>query len=148
MALTDTVLSDMTNAMKNQEKFELSVLRMLKSALQMEKINLKHDLSDEEAMVVIKRQVKQRKDSISEYEKYGKTDEVENLNNEIAVLSKYLPEEVSEEKINETLDAIFGELKPETMKDMGRVMKEATARLGAGADGSLLSKLVKERLSK
>lgn len=148
MALTDTVLSDMTNAMKNQEKFELSVLRMLKSALQMEKINLKHDLSDEEAMVVIKRQVKQRKDSISEYEKYGKTDEVENLNNEIAVLSKYLPEEVSEEKINETLDAIFEELKPETMKDMGRVMKEATARLGAGADGSLLSKLVKERLSK
>lgn len=148
MALTDTVLSDMTNAMKNQEKFELSVLRMLKSALQMEKINLKHDLSDEEAMVVIKRQVKQRKDSISEYEKYGKIDEVENLNNEIAVLSKYLPEEVSEEKINETLDAIFEELKPETMKDMGRVMKEATARLGAGADGSLLSKLVKERLSK
>ncbi len=148
MALTDTVLSDMTAAMKNQEKFELSVLRMLKSALQMEKISLKHDLSDEEAMVVIKRQVKQRKDSISEYEKYGKTEEVESLNKEIAVLSKYLPEEVSEEKINETLDAIFLELKPESMKDMGRVMKEATARLGAGADGSLVSKLVRERLNK
>lgn len=148
MALTDTIIKDMTTAMKEQDKFNLSVLRMLKSALQMEKINLKHELSDEEAMAVIKRQVKQRKDSISEFEKYGKTSEVENLNKEIECLSKYLPAEVSEEEINKTLDVIFDELKPESMKDMGRVMKEATSRLGAGADGSLISKLVKERLSK
>jgi uncharacterized protein YqeY len=134
--------------MKNQEKFELSVLRMLKSALQMEKISLKHDLSDDEATAVIKRQVKQRKDSMAEYEKYGKTEEVDNLKKEIEVLSKYLPEEVSEEQINKVLDEIFEELKPESMKDMGRVMKEATTRLGAGADGSLISKLVRERLSK
>lgn len=148
MALTDTIIKDMTSAMKAQDKFNLSVLRMLKSALQMEKINLKHELSDEEAMTVIKRQVKQRKDSISEFEKYGKNSEVENLNKEIECLSKYLPAEVSEEEINKTLDVIFDELKPESMKDMGRVMKEATSRLGAGADGSLISKLVKERLSK
>lgn len=148
MALTETIIKDMTSAMKAQDKFNLSVLRMLKSALQMEKINLKHELSDEEAMTVIKRQVKQRKDSISEFEKYGKTSEVENLNKEIECLSKYLPAEVSEEEINKTLDVIFDELKPESMKDMGRVMKEATSRLGAGADGSLISKLVKERLSK
>ncbi len=148
MALTEDVVKDMTAAMKNQEKFELSVLRMLKSALQMEKINLKHDLSDDEATAVIKRQVKQRKDSMSEYEKYGKTEEVDNLKKEIEVLSKYLPEEISEEQINKALDEIFEELKPESMKDMGRVMKEATTRLGAGADGSLISKLVKERLSK
>ncbi len=147
MALTDTVLKDMTTAMKEQDKFNLSVLRMLKSALQLEKINLKHDLSDEEAMVVIERQVKQRKDSMSEYEKYGKTEEVENLKKEIECLSKYLPAELSEEEINKQLDLIFDELKPESMKDMGRVMKEATARLGAGADGSLVSKLVRERLS-
>ncbi len=148
MALTETIIKDMTTAMKEQDKFNLSVLRMLKSALQLEKINLKHDLTDEEAMVVIKRQVKQRKDSITEYEKYGKTEEVENLNKEIECLSKYLPAELSEEEINKQLDVIFDELKPESMKDMGRVMKEATARLGAGADGSLVSKLVRERLNK
>ena len=148
MALNDTILKDMTTAMKEQDKFNLSVLRMLKSALQLEKINLKHDLSDEEAMVVIKRQVKQRKDSIAEYEKYGKAEEVENLKKEIECLSKYLPAELSEEEINKQLDVIFDELKPESMKDMGRVMKEATARLGAGADGSLVSKLVRERLNK
>lgn len=146
MALTETIIKDMTTAMKEQDKFNLSVLRMLKSALQLEKISLKHELSDEEAMVVIKRQVKQRKDSMTEYEKYGKTEEVENLKKEIECLSKYLPEEVSEEKINETLDEIFAEVNPTSMKDMGRVMKEATARLGAGADGSLVSKLVRERL--
>ena len=148
MALTETILKDMTTAMKEQDKFNLSVLRMLKSALQLEKISLKHDLTDEEAMVVIKRQVKQRKDSITEYEKYGKTEEVESLNKEIECLSKYLPAELSEEEINKQLDVIFDELKPESMKDMGRVMKEATARLGAGADGSLVSKLVRERLNK
>lgn len=147
MALTETIIKDMTTAMKEQDKFNLSVLRMLKSALQLEKINLKHDLSDEEAMVVIKRQVKQRKDSITEYEKYGKTEEVENLQKEIECLSKYLPAELSEEEINKQLDVIFDELKPESMKDMGRVMKEATSRLGAGADGSLISKLVRERLN-
>ncbi|MGN1371426.1 MAG: GatB/YqeY domain-containing protein [Candidatus Coprovivens sp.] len=148
MALTETIIKDMTTAMKEQDKFNLSVLRMLKSALQLEKISLKHELSDEEAMVVIKRQVKQRKDSMSEYEKYGKTDEVENLKKEIECLSKYLPAELSEEDITKQLDVIFDELKPESMKDMGRVMKEATARLGAGADGSLVSKLVRERLNK
>lgn len=115
MSLTETVIKDMTEAMKSQDKFALSVLRMLKSSLQMEKINLKHDLSDEEATTVIKRQVKQRKDSITEYEKYNKQDEVTNLNKEIEVLSKYLPAEISEEEINKTLDVIFEELKPESM---------------------------------
>lgn len=148
MALTETVIKDMTNAMKNQDKFNLSVLRMLKSALQLESISLKHELTDDEAIAVIKRQVKQRKDSISEFEKYGKTSEVENLKKEIECLSKYLPAEISVEEINKILDQIFDELKPESMKDMGRVMKEATSRLGAGADGSTISKLVKERLSK
>ena len=148
MALTDTVIKDMTAAMKAQDKFNLSVLRMLKSALQMEKISKKHELSDEEAIAVIKRQVKQRKDSIDEYAKYGKDEQVKDLEKEIECLSKYLPAELSEEELNKALDEIFDELKPESMKDMGRVIKEAATRLGAGADMSKVSALVKERLSK
>ncbi len=147
MALTDDVVKDMTTAMKAQDKFNLSVLRMLKTALQNEKINLKHDLSDDEAITVIKRQVKQRKDSITEYAKYGKTEEVDKLNKEIECLSKYLPEELSEEQINKVLDEVFAELKPESIKEMGKVMKEATTRLGSAADMSLVSSLVKQRLS-
>ena len=111
MALTEDVVKDMTVAMKNQDKFKLSVLRMLKSALQMEKISLKHDLSDDEAIAVIKRQVKQRKDSMAEYEKYGKQEQVESLKEEVNVLSQYLPEELSEDQINKALDEIFDELK-------------------------------------
>ena len=130
-----------------QDKFKLSVLRMLKSALQLEKISKKHDLTDEEVIAVVKKQVKMRKDSIVEYEKYSKLDEVENLKKEIEVLSAYLPEELSEDEINKILDEIFDELKPESIKDMGKVMREATARFAGRADGSLVSSLVKERLS-
>ena len=147
MSLVETVTSDMTVAMKEQNKFALSVLRMLKSALQMEKISKTHDLSDEEAIAVIKRQVKQRKDSIAEYEKFNKLEEVENLNNEIAILSKYLPEELSEEELNKLIDDVFVELKPESIKDMGRVMKEVTARAAGRADMSAVSSLVRRRLS-
>ena len=147
MALYDKVISDMTAAMKEQDKFKLSVLRMLKSALQLEKINKKHDLNDDEVLAVIKKQVKTRKDSIVEFEKYNKNEEVEKLNKEIEILSGYLPEELSLEDINKAIDEIFAELKPESIKDMGRVMKEATARIGAKADMSLVSSIVKERLS-
>ena len=147
MALYDKVISDMTTAMKEQEKFKLSVLRMLKSALQLEKINKKHDLTDDEVLVVIKKQVKTRKDSVVEFEKYNKDEEVEKLNQEIEILSNYLPEELSLEDINKAIDEIFAELNPASIKDMGRVMKEATARIGAKADMSLVSSIVKEKLS-
>ena len=148
MALSETIIKDMTTAMKEQDKFKLSVLRMLKSALQLEKISKNHELSDEEVIAVLKKQVKMRKDSMVEYEKYGKADEVENLSKEVEVLSVYLPEELSEDEIAKVLDEIFEELKPESMKDMGRVMKEATARFAGRADGSLVSNLVRERLNK
>ena len=147
MNLNDQVIKDMTQAMKDQDKFKLSVLRMLKSALQMEKIAKKHDLSDDETIAVIKRQVKQRKDSIEEYTKFNKTEEVDNLNKEVEVLSAYLPEELSEEELNKIIDEVFAELKPESIKEMGKVMKEVTARCGSRADMGEVSKIVKSKLS-
>ena len=147
MALYDVIISDMTQAMKNQDKFKLSVLRMLKSALQLEKINKKHDLSDDEVIAVIKKQVKTRKDSIVEFEKYEKKDEVEKLGMEVEILSNYLPEEMPREEIEKVIDEIFLEVKPESIKDMGKVMKEATSRLGSSADMSLVSSIVKEKIS-
>ena len=95
--------------MKEQNKFKLSVLRMLKSAVQMEKISKNHDLSDDEVLAVIKKQVKMRKDSVTEFTNFGKTDEIENLNQEISILSEYLPEELSEEEIDKILDEIFAD---------------------------------------
>ena len=132
--------------MKNKDKFKLSVLRMLKSALQLDSISKKHELDDEEVRSVIKKQVKTRKDSIEEFKKYNKTEEVEKLNQEIEILNAYLPEEMSEKEIIAVIDEVFNKLNPSSMKDMGMVMKELNTKI-TNADMSLVSKLVKERLS-
>ena len=146
MTLTEQIIKDMTTAMKNQDKFSLSVLRMLKSALQLEKINKKHDLSDEEVIAVIKKQVKMRKDSIEEYTKFNKTEEVDSLNKEIECLATYLPEELSHEQIEKGIEEIFNELKPESIKDMGKVMKAAQEKFQASADMTVVSNIVREKL--
>ena len=145
MNLNERISEDMKGAMKTGDKFKLSVLRMLKSSLQLEKINLKKDLDDKEVMSVIKKAVKQRKDSIVEFEKYGKTEETADLQKEIAILQVYLPEELSEEKIKEEVEEAFQNLKPESIKDMGKVMKYLTDKIGTQADMSLVSKLVKSK---
>ena len=147
MNLNEQIASDMKEAMKSQDKFRLSVLRMLKSALQLEKINAKKELDDKEVIAVIKRNVKQRKDSIEEFKKFNKTAEIESLENEIKVLKAYLPEELSEEEIDKKIDEVFAIINPESIKDMGKVMKTLTEQIGTIADMGLVSKKVKERLS-
>jgi len=146
MKLTELIAQDMKEAMKCQEKFTLSVLRLLKSGLQLESIKEKKELEDKDVITVIKRNVKQRKDSIVEFEKYGKIEEVESLKKEIEVLQKYLPEELNEEEIDEVIASVFAELKPESIKDMGRIMKSLTDQIGDRADMSIVSKKVKEKL--
>ena len=144
--MNEKIANDLKDAMKNGDKFKLSVIRMLKSALQLEKINKMHDLTDDEVVAVIKKQVKMRKDSIAEFEKFGKEEEVQNLQQEIEILNVYLPEEMSEEAVVKVIDEVFDELKPTSMKDMGNVMKELNAKI-TNADMSVVSKIVKERLS-
>ncbi len=144
--MNNRIAEDLKNAMKTGDKFKLSVLRMLKSALQLESIKNKRDLTDEDVVNVIKRQVKQRKDSISEFEKYDKLDEVSTLKKEIEVLSAYLPEEMSKEEIIKVIDEVFVALNPTSMKDMGMIMKELNAKI-TNADMSLVSSLVRERLN-
>lgn len=144
--MNERIANDLKAAMKNGDKFRLSVLRMLKSALQLEAISKKHELSDDEVLSVIKKQVKTRRDAIGEFQKYDKAEEVVKLEQEIEILNAYLPEEMSEEEIAKVIDEVFADLKPSSMKDMGLVMKELNAKL-TNADMSLVSKLVKERLS-
>lgn len=136
---------DLVHAMKEQDKFSLGVLRMLKSALQLEKINKKEDLSDDEVLAVIKKQVKMRTDSIVEFEKFNKTEEIENLNQEIALLKTYLPEEMSEEEMDAKIAEVFSELHPSSMKDMGAIMKELQS-IASRCDMSIVSKKVKDKL--
>ena len=137
-----TINNDMKEAMKNGDKFELTVLRMLKSSLQNEKISKNHDLDENEIISVIKKQVKIRKDSVKEYQEYGRQDLVENLEKEISVLSKYLPEELSESQIEKVIDEVFNKIKPTGINDMGNIMKQLTELIGTKADMSIVSKIV------
>lgn len=143
----EKINENLKNAMKEKDTFKLSVLRMLKSALQLEQIAKKHELDDNEIAAVLKKQVKVRKDSLEEYKKYDKTELVESLEKEIAILDAYLPEEMSESEISEIVKSAVEEIKPTSMKDMGLVMKKVNELLvGKNADMSLVSKLVKEQI--
>lgn len=146
--MNNKIAEDLKEAMKSGDKFKLSVLRMLKSALLLEAkaVSKDHELTDEEVIKVIKKQVKTRKDSITEYQKYNKLDEVESLEKEVEILNVYLPEEMSEAEIVKVIEEVFEIVKPTSMKDMGLIMKELNARI-TNADMSLVSKLVKEKLS-
>jgi len=141
----ERINDDLKNALKSGDKFKLSVLRMVKSALQLEAINKKSDLVDEDVLVVLKRQVKQRNDSLSEFERLGKEEAAEDLKKEIAIISAYLPEEATLEQIEAAIDEAFKELNPTSMKDMGNVMKYVTEHL-KNADMTKVSSMVKERL--
>ena len=146
--LNDTIVADMTKAMKSQDKFTLGVLRMLKSALQLERINKKADLTDEDVISVIKKQVKQRKDSILEYEKYGKDEEVTKLQAEIKILSTYLPEEMSAEEVDKIINEVFSSMEVTSLKDMSKIINEVKSKTGGRADMASVSKKVKEIIMK
>lgn len=143
----EKINEDLKNAMKEKDTFKLSVLRMLKSALQLEQIAKKHELDDNEVAAVLKKQVKVRKDSLEEYKKYDKAELVESLEKETAILDVYLPEEMNKEDITKVVEDAINEVKPTSMKDMGLVMKKVNELLvGKNADMSLVSKLVKEKI--
>ena len=124
--MNNKISEDLKETMKNGDKFKLSVLRMLKSALLLEAkaVSKDHELTDEEVIKVIKKQVKTRKDSIAEYQKYERLDEVESLEKEVEVLNAYLPEEMTEEEIVKVIEDVVYMVNPTSKKDMGLIMKE------------------------
>lgn len=147
--MLEQINNDLKQAMKDKDSFKVSVLRMLKSSIQLEQIAKKCELTDADIQSVIKKQVKIRKDSKEEYSSYGKEESVLSLDKEINILSTYLPEEMSESEIKEIIDKTILEIKPTGLKDMGKLMKSINDQLSEkNADMALVSKLVKEKLSK
>lgn len=145
--LYSTINDDMKEAMKSHDKETLSTIRLLKSAIDLQKINNKlSEVTDDLVIEVASRQVKQHKESIIEFRNAGRNDLADNLEREIKLISKYLPEQLSKEEIEKELDKIFEEVKPESKKDMGKVMKEANIRLKGKADFKLVSEIVNSKL--
>jgi len=143
----ERINKDLISSMKEQDKFKLSVLRMLKSAIKSEEINKKDTLTDDEIINVIKKQVKVRNASLEEYKEYNRLDLAESLKDEVEILKAYLPEELSIDELNKIIDEKFNELNPTSIKDMGKVIKEVSSVVGARADMSVVSKIIKDKLN-
>lgn len=138
---------DMIEAMKNKEKVRLTVIREIKAGLKQEQIDHKKEINDDLVIDVVNRGIKSRKDSITEFEKGNRNDLIEKTKEEIEILMKYLPEQLTEEEVLKVIDEIFSEIKPEGAKDMGRVMKEATTKLKGKADMKFVSNTIREKLN-
>ena len=145
--MKERILIDLKNAMKNQNKDLLNVVRMVKGAIQLEEINKKRDLTDEEVIAVISKQIKTRKETIADLEKSGRTDLIKQTEKEIGILEKYMPAMMSEDEINKVIDEVFNEVNPTSVADTGKIMSKISPLLKGKADMSLVNKLVKDRLN-
>jgi uncharacterized protein len=148
MSLLERLNNDMKQAMKNKEKDKLSVIRMIKATLQNEAIKLgKQELTEEEELTVLSREMKQRKDSLHEFDKAGRIDLVEKLQQEISVVEIYMPKQLSEEEIADIVKQAIVEVDATSKADMGKVMSAIMPKVKGKADGSLVNKLVQQHLS-
>lgn len=145
--MKEQLMNDLKNAMKNQNKELLNVIRMVKGAIQLEEINLKRELTDDEVVNVISKQIKTRKETIIELENTNRKELILQAEKEIEILNKYMPIMMSEEEINKVIDSVFEEIKPVNSKDIGKVMGKISPMLKGKADMSLVSKLIKDRLN-
>lgn len=145
--MRNKLLNDLVTAMKNQDKETLSVLRMVKGAIQLEEINVKHELTDDEFIGVVSKQIKTRKESIVEFEKAGRTDLIEQTQKEVDILNKYMPEQLSEEEVLKIIDEAFNAINPTAQSDMGKLMGYVNPKLKGKADMGFVSKTIKEKLA-
>ena len=144
--LSERINNDLKEAMKSKDSFRLSVIRMVKGATQLAKPNPRDELTDDDVITVISKQIKMRNDSIKEFEAAGRSDLVEQNKKEIEILNTYMPKQLSEEELTEIIDKVFEGVKPTSQKDMGLIMKNISPLVKGKADMSLVNKLVKERL--
>jgi len=148
MSLKETIIADLTTAMKAQEAGKVSTLRMVKANLMNRQIEKGGELADEEVQKALQSLVKQRRDSIEQYEKAGRADLAAKEADEIKVIEAYLPQAASAEEIAKAVDDAVAETGASSMKEMGVVMKAAMTKLqGKSADGKLVSEAVKAALS-
>src|ERR1051326_6435685 len=148
MSLSKQIVTDLTAAMKAQDASRTSTLRMVKAAMMNRKIEKGSELDDDEMQKILRSLVKQRRDSIEQYEKAGRQELVDKEQAEIAVIETYLPQAASQEEIEAAVMAAIAETGATSIKDMGRVMKATQTTLaGKNAEGKIVADAVKAKLS-
>lgn len=148
MSLKDKILSDIKDAMKNKDAVVLSTLRFLNAAIKNREIEVRPNaITDEDVVNVIKKSVKQRQDSIEQYENAGRPELAENEKAELKILEAYLPEQLSEDQIAAIVREAITATGASTMKDMGGVMSYVREKTGGNADNRIVSQIVKNALT-
>jgi uncharacterized protein len=149
MSLKEMIFSDLKEALKSGDNFKRDTLRLLSSFMkntEIEKKKKEEGLNDEETVEMIKKSIKQRKDSVEQYEKGGRNDLADKERKELEILSAYLPAQLDEEKIREEVGKIITETGAGSQKDFGKVMGMAMKNLKGQADGDIVKKIVEEKL--
>lgn len=147
MSLQEQISAALKDAMRARDEVKMATLRLVLTAIKKREKEARSLLEDQEVISVITAQIKQRRESIEQYRKAGREDLAQTEENELQILQGYMPEQVSEEEISNTLDEIIAEVGAVSMKDMGKVMKAAMARLAGKAEGGAINAMVKEKLS-
>jgi uncharacterized protein len=147
MSLMQELEEDFKKALKSQDKIRLSALRMLRSALKNKEVERRGKLDDSEILSVIKGLIRQGKEAIEQFEKGGRQDLMDKEKTEIEIFSAYLPAQATSAEIEEIIDQIILEVKASGVRDMGKVMKSAMARLAGRAEGQVIQAIVKQKLS-
>ena len=150
MSIAEQISKDMTDAMRAREEFRLGVLRMMKSAVKSKEIDKRAPLEDSETLAVLSTMIKQRKESIDQFNKGGRPELAEKEAAEIVIIEAYMPKSASEAEVVATVKATIAEMGFPTIKDMGTVMKNAMAKFAAAGqrvDGKMVSEAVKRELA-
>lgn len=145
--LKEKLMEDLKNCMKEKNIVRKNTIQLVRAAiLQVEK-DKQIEVTDEQIVEIIAKEAKKRKDSLSDYEKSGREDLIQGVKEEITILEEYLPKQLSQEEIEVIVKEIISNLGASSMKDMGPVMKEAKAKIGAAADGKTINEVVKKLLA-
>jgi len=146
MSLSDRLNDDMKQAMKDQNKFRLSVLRMIRSSVKNAEIERRRPLDDQEVLEILNRELKQRRESLQEVEKAGRQDLADSLTAEIEIISEYMPKPLSEQELEDIVKATIQEVGASSKSDMGKVMGALMPKVKGRADGKLVNQLVQKLL--
>jgi len=147
MSLQEQISAALKDAMRARDEVKMSTLRLVLTAIKKREKEARSLLEDQEVISVITTQIKQRRESIEQYRQAGREDLAQTEESELQILQGYMPEQVSEEEISNTLDEIIAEVGAASMKDIGTVMKAAMAKLAGKAEGGAINAMVKEKLS-
>ncbi len=145
--LKEKLLEDLKTSMKEKNTIRKNVIQMVRAAILQEEKDKQIEVNDDQILEIIAKESKKRKDSLPDYEKSGREDLINQVKEEINILAEYLPKPLSNEEIEEIVEEVISQTGATSMRDMGKVMKEAKSKIGPAADGRTINEIVKQKLA-